>query len=111
MNDDLTALLGMAFRALVDAMHVRLAAAGYGDIRPAHGFAFKRLRPDGASGNEVAEYLGISKQAASQMVDYLVEHGYVTRERDPRDGRGRLIVLTERGWGCIRAVEAISADL
>ncbi|HMA34626.1 MAG TPA: MarR family transcriptional regulator [Chloroflexia bacterium] len=110
-TDDLVTLLGLAFRAAVDELHSHLAAAGYGDIRPAHGFAFKCLAPDGASGNELAAYLGISKQAASQMVDYLVQHGYVVRQPHPRDGRGRIVVLTARGWACIRTVEAIFATL
>ena len=107
----LAALLALAFRTMVDELHRRLAALGFEDVRPAHGFAFVRLTPDGATGIELAEHLGVSKQAASQMVDYLEEHGYVTRGPHPRDGRGKLVVLTERGWACIEAVETIFADL
>jgi DNA-binding MarR family transcriptional regulator len=108
---ELVALLALGFRAMVDELHRRLAALGFDDVRPAHGFAFVRLAPDGATGNELAEHLGVSKQAASQMVDYLERHGYVARQPDPRDGRGKIIVLTARGWACIRAVESILADI
>ena len=108
---ELAALLAFAFRTMVDELHRRLEALGFDDVRPAHGFAFVRLAPDGATGNELAEHLGVSKQAASQMVDYLEEHGYVSRRPHPNDGRGKLVVLTERGWACIQAVEAIFADL
>jgi DNA-binding MarR family transcriptional regulator len=107
----LAVLLALAFRTMVDELHRQLAVREFDDVRPAHGFAFVRLAPDGATGNELAEHLGVSKQAASQMVDYLEEHGYVTRRPHPRDGRGKLVVLTERGWACIEAVEAIFADL
>lgn len=107
---ELTILLSQAFRVLIDGLHLQLAALGYNDVRPAHGFAFQLLAPDGATGNELAEHLGITKQAASQMVDFLEQHGYVTRKHHPSDGRGKLIVLTPRGWDCIRATEAILAD-
>ncbi len=108
---ELAALLTLAVRVMVDELHRRLAVLGFDDVRPAHGFAFVRLTPDGATGNELAAHLGVTKQAASQMVDYLARHGYVARRPHPRDGRGKIVVLTVRGWDCIRATEAIFADI
>ncbi len=108
---ELVVLFMLALRAMVDEVHARLAAAGFDDLRPAHGFAFQRLAPDGATGNELAAHLGITKQAASVMIDYLEEHGYVARRPDPRDGRGKIVVLTARGWDCIGAAESVFADV
>ena len=88
---ELAVLLMLALRALVDEVHTRLAAAGFDDLRPAHGFAFQRLAPDGATGNDLAEHLGITKQAASVMIDYLEEHAM------SRDGRTRA-TAAERSW-------------
>jgi DNA-binding MarR family transcriptional regulator len=84
---------------------------GFGDVRPAHGFAFQRLTPNGATGIELAEHLGITKQAATLMVDYLEEHGYVRREPHPTDRRGKLIRLTDRGWACIHATETLFTSI
>lgn len=106
----LVALLAMAFRGLIDDLHTRLAAVGYNDLRPAHGFAFQRLAPAGATGNELAAHLDITKQAASQMIEYLEQRGYVTRQPHPSDKREKLVVLTPRGWDCIRVVEAVFAN-
>jgi hypothetical protein len=36
-------------RALVDGISAGVRARGFGDVRPAHGFAFARLAPDGAT--------------------------------------------------------------
>jgi DNA-binding MarR family transcriptional regulator len=108
---NLTFLLALGFRTVIDDLHKHLAALGYDDVRPAHGFAFQRLAPNGATGNEVAEFLDITKQAASEMVDYLEQHGYVTRQPHPTDRRGKIITLTARGWGCIRETEAILSHL
>ncbi|NWK72678.1 MarR family transcriptional regulator, partial [Bacillus paramycoides] len=82
---ELTSLLSLSFSALIDELHDRLNALGFGDIRPAHGFMFKCITPDGATGIELAEYLGITKQAVSKMVDYLEKSGYVMRQTHPTD--------------------------
>lgn len=108
---DLAALLMLTVRSLVDELQDRLAALGFDDVRPAHGFAFVRLTPHGATGAELAEHLGVTKQAVSQMVDYLENHGYVSRHPHERDRREKVVVLTDRGWDCIRATESIFADI
>lgn len=102
---ELTFLFATAFRAAVDELHRELAAQGFDDVRPSHGYAFQRLSFGGATGIELAEHLDITKQAATQMIDYLESRGYVERRPHPSDGRGKLVVLTERGWSCIRATE------
>jgi DNA-binding MarR family transcriptional regulator len=106
----LTAVVLSAAGALVDGVHAGVVARGYHDLRPAHGFVFARIAPDGATTREVADHLGVTKQAAAQLVDELVEKGYVRRCPHPTDARARLIVLTERGWACTRAAEEAAAD-
>ncbi|WP_200303614.1 MarR family winged helix-turn-helix transcriptional regulator [Streptomyces adelaidensis] len=78
--------------------------------RPAYGFAFTRLAPDGATVTDLAAHLGVTKQAASQLVEELVRKGYAERRPHPRDARARLVVLTERGWACTRAAEEAAAE-
>jgi len=87
-----------------------VAARGYTDIRPTHGFVFVRLSPDGATVTELAEHLGFTRQAASQIVDELVYKGYVERRPHPDDARSRLVVLTDRGRRCTQAAEAAAVD-
>lgn len=97
-------------RALVDAISAGVRARGFDDLRPAHGFAFARLAPDGATITQLAEHLDVTRQAAAQLVDELIAKGYVQRGRHPDDARARLITLTDRGWACTRAAEAATAD-
>ena len=99
-----------AGRALVDGISAGVRARGFGDLRPAHGFAFARLAPDGATITQLAEHLGVTRQAAAQLVDELLARGYVRRSRHPDDARARLITLTDRGWACTRAAEEAIAD-
>ncbi|MBK6011103.1 MarR family winged helix-turn-helix transcriptional regulator [Streptomyces sp. MBT53] len=95
---------------LTQRINEGVVARGFEGVRPAHGFAFVRLAPDGATVTELAAHLGVTKQAASQLVDELVRKGYVERRPHPVDARARLIVLTERGWACTRAAEEAAAD-
>ncbi len=114
MHDDdalsLSVLLLAAGNALVDGIQAGVAARGFTDVRPAHGFAFARLAPGGATVSELAAHLGVTRQAAAQLVDELVAKGYVERRRHPDDGRAQLVVLTERGWACTRAADAAATE-
>ena len=106
----LAVVLLAASRALVDGISAGVRARGFGDVRPAHGFAFARLAAGGATLTQLASHLDISRQAAAQLVDELAAKGYVERHPHPGDARATLIVLTQRGWACTRAAEAAIAD-
>lgn len=101
----LPALLLGAASTLVQTIHEGVAQRGFTGLRPAHGFAFARLAPDGASIAELAEHLGVTKQAASQLVEDLLQRGYVSAQPHPRDARAKLITLTDLGWACTRAAD------
>lgn len=93
---ELTFLLGLAFQLVLREFIERTRAAGWTDLRPVHGLVFQALRGGGATGTELAERLGVTKQAAGQIVDDLEAKGYLRRERHPEGGRRRLVVLTDR---------------
>ena len=69
----------------------------------------------GVSAGDLIRQLGVSKQAASQLIDTLVIRGYLQRHINPDDRRRMKIELTDRGRGAgsaIRAgVEAVDAEL
>lgn len=99
---ELVTLVVLTSRLMTEEIHRQLAAGGFADLRPAHGFAFQLLASTGgATGVELAEHLGVSRQAANQMVDELEGRNYVVRRLDPHDARLRRIVLTDRGHDVI----------
>jgi DNA-binding MarR family transcriptional regulator len=97
-------------RALVDGISAGVSARGFSDIRPAHGFAFARIAAGEATVTDLAGHLGVTRQAAAQLVDELAAKGYVERRPHPRDARARLVMLTPKGWACTRAAEAAMTD-
>jgi DNA-binding MarR family transcriptional regulator len=88
-----------------------VASRGFDDVRTAHGFAFVRISAGDATVVDVAEHLGVTKQAARQLVEQLGQRGYLTRTPDPRDGRSQLLSLTARGLACRQAAEAAASEV
>ncbi|RKN43262.1 MarR family transcriptional regulator [Streptomyces hoynatensis] len=105
----------MGFQLLVAEFTARVAEHGYGDLRPVHGLAFQALWPGGATATELAGRLGVTKQAAGQLVDDLERRGYVRRQAHPEGGRRKLVVLTEAAHAHLqvagRTLHALEAEL
>lgn len=110
-SSELMGLLLMACGTMVEKLQNKLREVGFDDVRPQHGFTFQLLSFGGANVNEIAEHLGVTKQAASQMLEYLEQRGYIMRHPDERDGRSKIVMLTNRGWDCIKHTEAILTQL
>jgi len=86
-----------------------LAAAGCDDVPRNGPFVLADLDqaasdPKFSSQADVVASLGLSKQAASQLIDTLVLRGYLERRNDPVDRRRMEVRLTERGRTAAMAV-------
>ncbi len=101
-------LLRIPYQAFIAQLHDELSAAGYPDIRPTHGIVFQHLHAEGSRVTELAERSQVSKQWMGALVDDLEEHGYLIRLPDPRDGRAKLVRLTDAGSELMRVAERIS---
>jgi DNA-binding MarR family transcriptional regulator len=93
----ITALLRAARGAYGIAVREQLAAAGFDDL-PVNGpYVLGGLVNRGGSAGDLIRQLGISKQAASQLIDTLVVRGYLERGEDPDDRRRTTLVASPRG--------------
>jgi hypothetical protein len=92
-NVSLVRLLLQAAR-LVDRSAVELAREEAArSLRPAHARLIPYIGPDGTRLSDLAQCVGISKQAVGQLVDELEALGVVARVADPADGRARRVVF------------------
>jgi DNA-binding MarR family transcriptional regulator len=91
------ALFRLLWQRMRDEAHLRVAAAGFPDVQPAHLQVFRLPSPEGVRPSDLAARLQISKQSVNDLLGHLEEHGYLTREADPSDGRGRVVRLTAKG--------------
>jgi DNA-binding MarR family transcriptional regulator len=114
-QSQLTFLLGMGFQLVLVEFVRRLDAQGYAEIRPMHGLVFQALRGPGLTSTELAQVLGVTKQAAGQIVNDLEDKGYVARTTHPSGGRRKLIVLTEKAHTHLavagRTLHALESEL
>ena len=111
------ALLRHARSAYGQAMRAALAAIDCEDM-PRNGMWVVGGLAMGAGGvplGDLVRDLGVSKQAAGQLVDTLVLRGYLERSADPQDRRKLSVTLTERGKAVAaaqtKARERIDAQL
>jgi len=95
------------------APHLRAAftAAGLDGIRPAQSVALVPLAAGGLHASDLADRLGVSRQAVAQAIAALERHDYVTRVPDPADARARLIELTPRGRQALRVMRSNAVAL
>lgn len=107
----LARLLAMAYRQLIDGLHARLEALGYTDVRPAYGYVLLAVRDQPTTGADVAALLGVSKQAASKLIESMEQGGYIERRAHGDDARAKHLVLTARGRKFLLTVESIYEEL
>ncbi len=83
-----------------------LAAAGFDDLPRNGPFVLGGMANHGGSVVDLIRSLGVSRQAASQLIDTLVLRGYLGREVNRDDRRRMDIELTERGRAAAAVVRA-----
>lgn len=109
------ALLRAARGAYAYEIIDRLKVAGFADMPRNGPFVVGGLARHGDSLAGIVAELGVTRQAASQLVDNLVKLDYLARESQPDDRRRMSITLTARGRAAAKvvrsAVEAVDARL
>ncbi len=76
-------------------------------IRASHTSLFPHLDLEGTRLTALARRMGVSKQAASQLVVELETMGVLMRVPDPADGRAKLIRFTQEGQRSLMAGLAV----
>jgi DNA-binding MarR family transcriptional regulator len=108
----LPALLRAARGSYGKAIRARLADEGFADVPRNGPFVLGGMVNQGVSAGDLVRQLGVSKQAASQLIDTLVVRGYLDRRPDPDDRRRVTLEATERGRAAAVTVRAavVSVD-
>jgi len=107
----LARLMAMAFRTLMDDLHEQLARRGWKDVRPAYGYVLLAARDASITVTEVAALLGVTKQAASKLIETMVSDGYLRRGDHPEDARSKQLKPSAKGARLLTTVEAIYAEI
>jgi DNA-binding MarR family transcriptional regulator len=106
----LARLLAMGLRSLVDELHVRLERRGI-EVKPVFAFVLLASRERPLTGNDIADLLGMTKQAASKLVDAMEAAQCLARKPHPEDARAKLLHITPKGRRVLEAAEDIYREL
>lgn len=99
--------LGIPREAALRQVLAGLAAAGFGDVRPAHFTVFLYMPPEGIRLTALADAALMTKQSMGYLVDDLEALGYVERVPDADDRRAKVVRLTRRGQAVEETVRAV----
>jgi DNA-binding MarR family transcriptional regulator len=86
-------------------------STGVEGIRPAHLQVFGVIKAEGSRLTDLAASADMSLSAMAELVDSLEQLGYVERRRDPRDGRAKLVCLTDGGWHAMHEGRSLIAQI
>jgi DNA-binding MarR family transcriptional regulator len=103
---NIPALMRAARGSYAHTIAAFLAEAGCDDLPQNGPFVLGGMATQHASAVDMIRGLGVTRQAASQLIDTLVVRGYLSREVNPADRRRLNIELTERGRAAAEAIGA-----
>jgi DNA-binding MarR family transcriptional regulator len=86
-------------------------AAGLEEARVPHTHVTAYIKAEGSRLTELAAMARMTLPAMSELVDDLQRLGIVERRPDPRDGRAKLICLTESGREAMRTARRIIGEI
>jgi DNA-binding MarR family transcriptional regulator len=86
------------------SVHRQLLEGGFDDVPRDGGYLLGAIVNRGVAPAEAIKLLGVTKQAASQLIDLLVVRGYIERTTDTADRRRMTLIPTERGRAAATAV-------
>lgn len=86
-------------------------AAGHAGLKAVFFPILFRIGAQGARAVDIAELHGMAPQAMWQIVNEIVELGYLLRRADPRDKRAKQLVLSARGKKLLADVGRLSVRI
>jgi DNA-binding MarR family transcriptional regulator len=96
-------LLALARLSWIRQIRAHLDEAGFAGYRRSDSGVLGLLAQRPLAIGQLGEALGITRQAARQLADGVVERGYASFSADPADARRTLVVLTPAGARYARA--------
>ena len=90
-------VLGVARHCQAGIMHLLQSHHGHSQLRLGFEPYISLLARGDRRLSELADALGITRQAANQVIDLIESAGYIERTPDPADGRAKRVQLTRKG--------------
>ncbi|MFY0408232.1 MarR family winged helix-turn-helix transcriptional regulator [Solicola sp. PLA-1-18] len=109
LPDHILALLGYALDGL--RRDVERRGAGLGGLRSSQVRLMSLTPVEGMRVTDLAERVGMTKQALGEFANTLEEQGLLETVRDEKDRRARILRPTARGRRAVESSEAVIAEV
>lgn len=96
-STNLAQLLMRAFYWVDEGLQNTIRAKGWPEISRAQSMIFVNIGEGVTRSSEIANRLGVTRQAVHQTINELVLMGLVELKPDPKDKRAKKVELTEKG--------------
>lgn len=97
-DDALVVLLIRTAKALIEELRAARTTEAASATTVIHGLAVHYIRKnEGVTTSDLARYLKVTKQSASEIVGVLEHEGVIQRAPHPTDRRARVLLLTDEG--------------
>jgi DNA-binding MarR family transcriptional regulator len=98
------ALMRSARGAYAQSIRAQLQLSGINDLPRNGAFILAGIDTSAGPGQDLPAELGVTKQAVSQVIEILVNRGYLERRSDASDRRRVVLELTDQGQQVVEAV-------
>lgn len=103
--------LGRAFYWFDEQLRARLAQRGWGSISRSQSLVLINIANGVNRPSRIAEKLGVSRQAMSQLLSEMVAARLIEMVPDPKDGRAQLVQFAQAAAGIREDALRISLEL
>ncbi len=104
-------LLLRGYRWCDHGLRRELSERGWPAITPSQSTLMAHVRPEGIRITELAQRMGVTRQAAHHLVQELYQSGFVVTREDPSNLSAKLVVLSSNGEIVVRDALAIYVEI
>lgn len=114
-SENLAQMLMRAFLWVDEGLQNRLQSRGWPHLSRAQSLVFVNIGEGVLRPSDIAQKMGVTRQAVHQTINELVQSGFVSLENDPNDKRAKIVSFTEVGFNlasdALKSLREVEAEL
>jgi len=114
-SENLAQMLMRAFLWVDEGLQNRLQSRGWPAISRAQSLVFVNVGEGVLRPSEIAQRMGVTRQAVHQTISELVQSGFLKLENDPTDKRAKVVGFTAEGlklaYDALKSLREVEAEL
>lgn len=114
-SDNMAQMLMRAFLWVDEGLQNRLQSRGWPAMSRAQSLVFVNIGEGVLRPSDIAQKMGVTRQAVHQTINELVSAGFLKLENDPTDKRAKVVGFTPQGlklaYDALKSLREVEAEL